>query len=355
MSRYLQRLANSAQRVPQRRVRMTALLLVVSSCQGGCPADTSTSATNTVVVTMTGAPATTRSLLVYSGTQSAICDAFDPAVASATQTVTLTAVSWVPSCGAEFDVFTPTAGAFGRRVVGGDAASVSWLSGAIASGAMSISVPPLLSVPVTLWLVASGSNIPVATAMRERQRLSAMALLADLGAGITLDATLSSLGSVSPNCNDAGSISESTSGYSTNQINVYYVEGYMHAPPGAHYACNCWPQGHPEIVFVSWNSAANPDPALAHEIGHALGLIHPQALGGHIQPGYGFPQFNLMESGGPTVTNISTGQMYNMNFSRDSWLNRTGGIARPVVRPCQDAWGAGECAALTMHESTWPP
>lgn len=345
-----------------RRARATVLLCVAALVGTGCPKETPP-ATGDLVVSFTGAAAANPSLLLFSGVQNATYESFAPTVQAAGSSVTLDAVSWDASRGAEFDVFTPERGAFGRRVENSSAADVKWLTDAIAKGTLDIAIPPLLSLPITVWMVATTpADQALASAMYQRQRLSADALLQQLGAGFALDfaeATLPS-GSVPPDCNAASVIIGSGTHFANDRINVYYVKNYLDVPY-ASYAINCWMVGHPEIVFVSWDNSENPDVALAHEFGHALGLVHPRLKttpseigGGHTDGVSAFSAHNLMESGGATVTNISVGQMYNMNFSSDSWFNRTPGFTRPVSRPCQDAWGAGECAALTLFVSGWP-
>jgi hypothetical protein len=159
---------------------------------------------------------------------------------------------------------------------------------------------------------------------------------------------------VPPNCNSAGVIATNPAIYNASRINVYFVKDYANLQDLTP-AYNCWQKAHPEIVFISWNNTHVVDPTLVHELGHALGLVHPNSLGGHTYLVAGFDAFNLMATN-TDVTNTSIGQLYALNFSSSSWINRTGSpLLKPVVRTCQDSWGAGVCPALTLFQVGWPP
>ena len=253
---------------------------------------------------------------------------------------------------------------FGRRVDPLVPADVEWIVAAIESGSLSIPLPAFTAVPVTFWLIAVDTDVAKAEAVRDRQLFSAFSILEEMGTGLTLD-TISITQPVTampdPDCAKAGDIAVDATIYAPDRINVYYV-AYYRNQVGASYAIDCWLKDHPEIVFVSWKNPNTPDVALAHEMGHAMGLVHPklapawpQIGGGHTNNAPGFGSFNLMESGAASVTNISVGQLYAMNFGLSSWLNRSGStMTRPVVHDCQDAWGIGDCPKLTLFEAGWP-
>ena len=308
-----------------------------------------------VVVTIVGASATKRPLLLYSGMRVDVCRSFEPYVGS--PSVTLTGVSVDPACPNEVDVFAPERSAFGIATDPLIPNGANWISQAMVTGTLTITLPPPTKLPLTLWLVA-GPSADQTTARKMRDRLldDAYPIVETLGPGLTLD-TVSvklAISALSPDCASAGTISTAGGIYDPARINVYFVKNYRNQP-NLTPAANCVDVGHPEIVFISWANNWVVSPTLAHELGHSLGLIHPLAKWGHTDFNAAFPAGNLMANGA-AVTYASSGQLYAINFSTDSWLNRTGSpLVRPVVRTCQDTWGAGVCPALTMIQAGWPP
>ncbi|HEY5547107.1 MAG TPA: hypothetical protein VIK50_13730 [Gemmatimonadaceae bacterium] len=308
-----------------------------------------------IVVEFPGTTAANPPLLLYSGREGANCPEFEPHVAN--PTVTLDDVSFDITCPVEMDAFAPGLGAFARSLDPTVPGDVEWLETAIESGSLAISLPELTSVPLRLWIVAStATDIATAKGMRDRLLDKAYPILETMGTGLTLDTASSPLipSVIDPNCDKAGIISTNPLIYDATRINVYFVRNYRNLPDLTP-AQNCWLKTHPEIVFISWGNSNVVDPTLAHELGHALGLVHPNADGGHTYLVPGFDAFNLMATN-TDVTNASIGQLYALNFSSGSWLNRTGSLfVKPVVRDCQDSWGTGVCPALTSFEPGWPP
>ena len=308
-----------------------------------------------VVVDFPGTAAANRPLLLYSGRRGPDCDSFQASVAN--PTVTLTDVSFDPSCQVEIDAFAPGLGAWAQKIDPLVAGSETWFLNAIATGTLSITLPDLTAVPLRIWLVATPSEMTLAKGVRDDLLDKAYPILETMGTGLTLDTLSSDLNpAIVPKlCDDAPAMAGDATIYDSNRINVYFLANYggvFDLTP----AWNCWQEDHPEIVFISFENTHVPPPTLAHEVAHSLGLVHPNALGGHtnFEPGL-FTPYNLMATN-IDVLNISIGQLYALNFSSDSWLNRTGStMTRPVVRTCQDIWGAGVCAALTLFKSGWPP
>ena len=336
-------------------IRSTALASagLALSCNLSCSGPPAATVAN-IVVDFPGTAAADAPLLLYSGREGVACDSFTPHVAN--PDVTLQDVSFALSCTVEMDAFAPGLGAYANAVDPADPSSAEWLVTAIETGKMSIALSGLTKVPLQIWLVASGPDVAIAEAKRDLMLDKAYPIFEAMGTGLSFD-TVSAVADpavVKKRCDEAALIASDPTIYDASRINVYFLKDYAgltNLTPGY----NCWQQGHPEIVFISWGNTHLPRPTLAHELSHALGLVHPNPVGGHTYLVPGFSASNLMATN-TDVTDISVGQLYALNFSSSSWLNRTGSpFMRPVVRPCQDTWSTGPCPALTMFEPGWPP
>jgi hypothetical protein len=331
------------------------VVMSCASCQAPPPPPPSPQ--SDVVVTFPNATSGDRPLLLYSGMRQGVCRQFEPYVG--TPSITLSLVSWNSTCPVELDVFAPYFGAFGRVLAENALADVDWFQTALSTASLSIPLPELVPVPVAVWLVAKSVDRPKAQAAYDRELSNAQPILADWGAGFTIantSGTVSPTG-FTPACSSSVAISSRPSGYDPAAINVYLVEYVNGSITG--YAEDCWIWQHPEIVFVSWGNSDTPDDALAHELGHVLGLTIPTdpTIGGHTDFVSGFDDYNLMVSGADGYKNISVGQLYGMNFGSRSWLNRPAAGPKAVSRTCQDSWGPGgpgECPALTFFQPGWP-
>jgi hypothetical protein len=341
-------------------VRRSLIRSIVVACVGASiacdPGNPSPPAsTADVQVDFAGILAGNRPLLLYSGRAGSACVSFEPHIAN--PSVTLNGVSYDPACTVELDAFAPELGSFARTIDPAEPGDSDWLVNAITSGTMTIAMPPLTPVPLRIWLVAAAvADVDKAKAMRDRLLDKAYPIFETMATGLTFDTASTGLNPtlVPVKCSDANAIATNPAIYDATRINVYFIKDYAGITDLTP-AQTCWMQGHPEIVFISWNNSNVVDPTLAHEMGHSLGLVHPNALGGHTYLEPGFDAFNLMATN-TDVTNASLGQLYALNYSSDSWLNRTGSpFVRPIIRSCQDSWGAGACPALTLFQPGWPP
>jgi hypothetical protein len=330
-----------------------AAAALVGAALACTPPDTPPPSAN-VTVEFPGSTPGEGPLFLFTGNLEASCVAYEAFVAD--PTVLLSDVSNDPLCTAEIDAFAPSFGAFAMTSTFLDPSSDAWLDNAIASGSLAISLPGEVTLPVRTWLVASAAaDVNTAKLLRDRLMDKAYPVLATLGTGFTLDTSTVALTALPmiPLCSQAGAISTNPAIYDASSINVYFVRYYGNIDLTP--AQNCWMLDHPEIIFISWGHANVVDPTLAHELGHALGLVHPNAVGGHTDFTPGFVVNNFMSSNAE-ITNISVGQLYAMSFSKSSWINRPGSpLVRPVVKECQDTWGTGKCPALTQFVPGWPP
>jgi hypothetical protein len=341
-----------------RRTAAWATLCFLPACGLRCTDDESSTssgpASGNILVSFPGTTSIDPPLLLFSGWRGSICAKFEPHIAN--PTVLLEDVSSDADCPVELDAFTPELGAWARDVdttIPGDDA---WLSAAIVSGALAISPPAPVRVPIQIWLVANAGSVATAETLRDRLLDKAYPVLATMGSGLSLDTVSATLNptQITANCASAGSISTNSAIYDASRINVYFVNYYGNNP-GLTPARNCWIQSHPEIVFISWGNPNVTDPTLVHELGHALGLIHPTSDGGHTNFVSGFSAFNLMATN-TDVTDITVGQLYAMSFSSDSWLNRSGSpLMGSVVRTCSNTWEAAPCPSLKLLQVGWPP
>ncbi len=126
-----------------------------------------------------------------------------------------------------------------------------------------------------------------------------------------------------------------TTYYVPGRLNVYYVHGDFTAE-----TCD----NNTDVIFVG---EAGNRASLAHEIGHAYGLI-PADKGGHTDNELGFGNDNIMRGGGsPTRSLFSTGQAFRLNVCTNSQLNlnknRTGD-----TRPCLPHDITAVCPALAL-------
>lgn len=247
------------------------------------------------------------------------------------------------------------------------------------SGDANVSFAPATQVDVTLYLVTYSTNpaqAPSLTLDDVRQDGDrASSLFASLGTGMALSVkaveyhpgATNGPFDVTTGCTQADEISRlGGNAYAAKRLNVYYVASLVE---GMYAGMTCTFEGHPEVMFVS--STSHYPLQVAHELGHALGLVRStrlpwnpttQSLPGDIDglhlDDY-LDQYNLMYSGGTDFRTLTIGQIYRMHFDELSWLNRSvplSSLPGGYPRKCQDSPVAeGDCPPLTLHPPRgWP-
>jgi hypothetical protein len=180
-------------------------------------------------------------------------------------------------------------------------------------------------------------------------------------------------------CGNAAAIRANTAIYSADRINVYYIDKVQNeegvsAGAGwekAGYTCNT--SDAPNIIFIDHNG--HTASTLAHEIGHALGLITP--AWGHSDrylnvyfDGAGRP-LNIMSDASSLYDDgeylpadpqyFSVGQVSRMHLGNTSWLNMSSasdgltprarqsvpGASTIVACGCPESVATGDCAAAS--------
>jgi len=152
------------------------------------------------------------------------------------------------------------------------------------------------------------------------------------------------------------------------KLNVYFVKE-MHNPWSGMTCAGATNPPSPDstryMIFVS--ELRHAPSTVAHEIGHALGLILYASLPGggvgsypgdinELEMSPYLPTDNLMFSGVGTVGHITVGEIYRMHFDKRSWLwrGKFGGSGYP--RECQASpEEGGICPPLAIHPTRgWP-
>lgn len=228
------------------------------------------------------------------------------------------------------------------------------------------------SVGLSFWLVAAAERMVEVESTAVANALDAMEIYNRFGTGLTLQFQVPRSQSdrgdfhgvsgeedqekIGTTCYGSDAIvkADGRPVYDAGRINVYYVPLYF----SGHDGLDCWRQGHPEIVFISYDfggSAAK----LAHELGHGLGLVRPQGAWGHVNDLAGFPgkQSNLMYGGVADVGGVTLGQIYRLNFDATAWMHRTGETEGRLYQTCQDdAFLNAPCPPLALSTpGSWPP
>ena len=205
------------------------------------------------------------------------------------------------------------------------------------------------------------------------ESLTAARIYSEAGTGIDLSFTVDSFTTSAlsttdfddlynrASCSLVSKLEVAPKSYDPTQLNVYYVGGVQGAV-----GRDCYVQGGgvsgQNIIFVQ---GSNPfsEFRLAHELGHALGLLNSGPLPdgttsppGHVDEMYldtWLAPDNLMDSGPEEVHHLTLGQIYRMHYDKLAWKwRRPGAAAAPnsYPRECQNSPVAGGlCPPLTLH------
>ena len=149
---------------------------------------------------------------------------------------------------------------------------------------------------------------------------------------------------IGKSCQNARAITLDSRIYEPEALNVYYVDGVVDPEGTNRYGWYCYEQGVGNILFVEAESQDAPH-MLAHELGHALGLLEPWDGHAYEAIGYTVPESQNVMGYGPGDHDVFTlGQVFRMSFSKYSWLN----AKRPTSgTSARDAWLTGLGLPLT--------
>lgn len=189
-------------------------------------------------------------------------------------------------------------------------------------------LPPLLQVPVTVWLLRAGVQPQEQVDEAQCDIAQAEMLYNNSNCGVGFDAffrfedtnqnAVNLVGTDENSLNDDAWLNNLTASafFTAGQLNVYYVNG---AFTGANSRKN-------RNVIMIGTMANNQ--TLAHEVGHAFSLDHTNTINT-------IGTDNVMHAGGTNRTNFTEGQCFRCNVNRPSMLN-VNGVRTGPTRNCHD-------------------
>ena len=153
--------------------------------------------------------------------------------------------------------------------------------------------------------------------------------------------TASCLGNVAPFKSHAAAVLTALGQTSPSKvINVFYTE---RDPDTRGETCA---DGNSAVIIISkWNGAGE---TLAHELGHALSLCHPNDPGCY-NSSPALPDENLMNSPSAQAAQLTTAQCFRANVNSKSVLNQLS-IRTGATRQCAGTDSTFTCPPLSMHK-----
>ncbi|MCC7052742.1 MAG: hypothetical protein IT355_05705 [Gemmatimonadaceae bacterium] len=235
-----------------------------------------------------------------------------------------------------------------------------------------VTLPPLpLRVPVRVFVASTEEVTAMETQLTAAQQAYDHShagiefVDSESGGEVQMEvATAEQLAVIGGDCSSVAEIRRSPTLYAPGRLNVYAVLGDDSQEQGV----TCAVELAPEIILMKPDASAHN--TLAHEIGHALGLLRP--VFGHTNPLAGFTKSNIMRFAGTLEPNayFSIGQVTRMTFDGISWVNRPsaadGSSLRKRLAPtgespfttacgCPETAATATCPALNKDIARWAP
>jgi hypothetical protein len=211
-----------------------------------------------------------------------------------------------------------------------------------------------LAVPMNIWVLAPGDSPTVAGKIKEIKNIHldrAAGVLVDSYAGLVLGDTPTGpnvqalTDSISKRvagygCAGVDSIKAHSTLFDEGHLNVFYVADVTSPSSGnaSIAGLTCVEEGASNIIFINANEAGPF--ILMHEVGHALGLVRPNA--GHTNNMSGFRHtvvagsnvgLDVMDASSEIAGKyFSVGQVLTMHIGGDSWLNLSSGPGGSTLR-----------------------
>lgn len=265
-----------------------------------------------------------------------------------------------PACPAEFVAFAQGMGAVARRWPG-EPTDDAWLRGK----ELRIRFPVAESLAVTFWvLTPDGVSIPESLVL---QIDAASQVFSNFRVGARLAIELRPLQDTPAReslfegyCQGIDALRDAGL-FSQGRVNVYV---YFHSDAVDPFGRNCdGVDGRSDVIFLY---KTNYSTTLAHELGHAMGLLDPDQGDVDEESGFTPPcpspacDMNLMTEAIDEVKDVTLGQLFRMNLDSSSFWNRfqSAGPFPEMVRACQGGTVAqmsiGPCPNLALRQPNYP-